>query len=93
MLFYWLFYVLDNKVQNLYNSILHKEIAELNNFFNIVILYDYLQLDKDKDKHLLIGFDIKLNLIEILYNVLDDKKIRVFHAMKCTEKYLKLVNR
>jgi len=44
-------------------------------------------------KHLLIGFDIKLNLIEILYNVLDDEKIRVFHAMKCTEKYLKLVNR
>ena len=55
-------------------------------------IYDDM-LDKDKDKHLLIGFDIKLNLLEILYNVLDDEKIRVFHAMKCTEKYLKLVNK
>jgi len=55
-------------------------------------IYDDM-LDKDRDKHLLIGFDIKLNLLEILCNVIDDDKIRIFHAMKCTEKYLKLVNR
>jgi len=55
-------------------------------------IYDDM-LDKDNDKHLLIGFDIKLNLLEILYNVIDDEKIRIFHAMKCTEKHRKLVNR
>jgi hypothetical protein len=55
-------------------------------------IYDDM-LDKDKDKHLLIEFDMNLNLLEILYNIIDDEKIRVFHAMKCTEKYLKLVNK
>ena len=55
-------------------------------------VYDDM-LDNDKDKHLLIGFDANLNLLEILYNVLDNERIRVFHAMKCTDKYLKLINR
>ena len=55
-------------------------------------IYDDV-LDEDREKHLLIGFDRSLNLLEILYNVLDNEKIKVFHAMKCTEKYRKLVNR
>jgi adenylate kinase family enzyme len=55
-------------------------------------IYDDM-LDEDREKHLLIGFDMNLNLLEILYNVLNDETIRVFHAMKCTEKYLKLINR
>jgi uncharacterized DUF497 family protein len=55
-------------------------------------IYDDV-LDEDREKHLLIGFDMNLNLLEILYNVIDNEKIRVFHAMKCTEKYLKLIDR
>jgi uncharacterized DUF497 family protein len=55
-------------------------------------IYDDM-LDEDREKHLLIGFDMNLNLLEIVYNVLNDETIRVFHAMKCTEKYLKLINR
>jgi len=48
--------------------------------------------DPDADnKHLLIGFDIKANLIEIFYNVISDGRIRVFHAMKCRQKYIQLL--
>ena len=38
---------------------------------------------KDKDRYLLIGFDRKGNPLEILYNLIDDKTINVFHAMRC----------
>jgi hypothetical protein len=44
------------------------------------------------DKNLLIGFDCNANLIEILYNVIDDDTVRVFHAMKCQDKFLPLLN-
>ena len=40
--------------------------------------------EDDHDKHLLIGFDSNANLLEIMYNVIDDQTVRVFHAMKCT---------
>ena len=38
----------------------------------------------------LIGFDRNANPIEILYNVLDNDTVRIFHAMKCRNafKYL-----
>jgi hypothetical protein len=39
----------------------------------------------DKDKYLLIGFDRKGNPLEILYNIIDDDNINVFHAMPCRE--------
>ncbi|MDR1388677.1 MAG: hypothetical protein LBJ31_01690 [Treponema sp.] len=44
------------------------------------------------DKNLLIGFDRNANLIEILYNVIDDDTVKVFHAMKCPDKFLALLN-
>ena len=40
--------------------------------------------EDDPGKHLLIGFDSNANLLEIMYNVIDDKNVLVFHAMKCT---------
>jgi len=52
-------------------------------------------IDKDdpdaEDKHLLIGFDCKANLIEVLYNVIADNRIRVFHAMKCRSSFFRLL--
>ena len=52
-------------------------------------------LDEDdpdaEDKHLLIGFDRKANLIEVLYNVIGDGRIRVFHAMKCRSAFIRLL--
>jgi uncharacterized DUF497 family protein len=58
----------------------------------INVIYDDM-LDDDNDKHLLIGFNGNGNLLEILYNVIDDEAIRVFHAMKCTDEFIKLLER
>jgi len=52
-------------------------------------------LDEDdpdaENKHLIIGFDRKANLIEVLYNVIADGRIRVFHAMKCRSAFIRLL--
>ena len=58
----------------------------------INVIYDDI-LDDNKDRHLLIGFDGNGNLLEILYNVIDEDTIRVFHAMKCTDEFIKLLDR
>ena len=58
----------------------------------INVIYDDI-LDDHKDRHLLIGFDGNGNLLEILYHVIDDTTIRVFHAMKCTNEFIRLLNR
>jgi uncharacterized DUF497 family protein len=50
------------------------------------------EVDPDaEDKHLLIGFDRKANLIEVLYNVIADDRIRVFHAMRCRSEFIRLL--
>jgi hypothetical protein len=41
----------------------------------------------EEDKNLLIGLDRNGNPLEIIYNVLDDDVINVFHAMKCRKAY------
>ena len=60
------------------------------------VLYDeqFCEGDKDSDigsKHLLIGFDRNANHLEILYNVIDENTLRVFHAMKCRNILLPLI--
>ena len=47
---------------------------------------------QDKDKFLLIGFDRKGNPLEVLYNIIDDKTINVFHAMKCRNIFIHLLH-
>jgi hypothetical protein len=47
--------------------------------------------DGATDKHLLIGFDCNANLIEILYNELDEDTVRVFHVMSCRNAFIKLI--
>ncbi|MDR2732804.1 MAG: hypothetical protein LBB36_06255 [Fibromonadaceae bacterium] len=54
------------------------------------IEYDAV-LEEYADKHLLVGFDKNANLIEILYNVIDDDTILVFHAMKCRPAFIALL--
>ena len=60
------------------------------------VLYDE-QLDESDggeeigSKHLLIGFDRNANHLEILYNVIDMDTLRVFHAMKCRNIFLSLI--
>jgi hypothetical protein len=42
-------------------------------------------------RYLLIGFDRNANLLEVLYNVIDENTLKVFHAMKCSNTYLPLI--
>ena len=58
------------------------------------VKYDGFVDDNDpnaENKHLLIGFDRKANLIEVFYNVIADGRIRIFHAMKCRPMYIRLL--
>jgi len=55
-------------------------------------IYDEIQ-DSGDDKHLLLGFDRSMNLLEIAYNVIDERTFKVFHAMKCRNLYLELLRR
>jgi hypothetical protein len=45
--------------------------------------YDAVFEEGDPAKNLLIGFDSNANPLEILYNVIDEHTVQVFHAMKC----------
>ena len=53
-------------------------------------VFDYCM---EEDKNLLIGLARNGILIEIMYNVLSDNIINVFHAMKCRKSYLVLLRR
>ena len=55
-------------------------------------VYDDIQ-DEGDDKHLLIGFDRSLNMVEIAYNIIDEQTYKVFHAMKCQNKHLALLKK
>ena len=55
------------------------------------VIYDDIW-DDAADKHLLLGFDDSGRLLEIMYNVIDEQSINVFHAMKCRSIYYHLLN-
>ena len=66
-------------------------ISETNIRHAIVnVLYDDVW-DEADDKHLLLGFDNNGNLLEIMYNVIDEQTVNVFHAMKCRSIYYPLL--
>ena len=44
-----------------------------------------------RNKYLLIGFDRKGSLLEIMYNIRTDGSYNVFHAMKCRKEFYYLV--
>jgi hypothetical protein len=50
-----------------------------------------VQFEDYENKFLLIGFDKNNNLIELMYNIIDENAINVFHAMKCRKEYIKLL--
>jgi len=54
------------------------------------MLYDGL-LEGEDNKYLRIGFDGNGNLLEILYNIIDDRTVNVFHADKCRTGYISLI--
>jgi propanediol dehydratase small subunit len=52
-------------------------------------VYNEIMAD-DAGKHLLLGFDTHANLLEIIYNKIDEQTINIFHAMKCRKAYYSL---
>ena len=51
----------------------------------------YIGLYGDRENvYLLLGFDIKTNPIEILYNEVGENIVNVFHAMPCQSRFLRL---
>jgi hypothetical protein len=53
--------------------------------------YDAVFEEGDSAKNLLIGFDCNANPLEILYNVIDENTVQVFHAMKCRAALISLL--
>ena len=47
--------------------------------------------EDDDSKVLLLGFDHSGNLLEIVYHILDEQRMMVFHAMKCRRSLLDLL--
>ncbi|GHV85881.1 hypothetical protein AGMMS50230_14890 [Spirochaetia bacterium] len=64
--------------------------ADIRNAF-INALYDDV-LDGANDKHLLLGCDCNGNILEILYNIIDEYSINVFHAMSCRSIFFHLLD-
>ena len=50
------------------------------------------QVDDGENKHLLLVFDKSRRLLEILYNVIDEQTVNVFHAMKCRKGWRSLAD-
>ena len=62
------------------------------NIRHAILNWKYDDIFEDElDKHLLIGFDSNANLLEIIYNVIDERNLKVFHAMKCRDAFLPLL--
>ena len=45
-------------------------------------------LQEDPNKALSIGYDSKARLLEVIFHVISDDNIVVFHAMKCRKIYI-----
>ena len=48
------------------------------------------QYGNRENVYLLLGFDMKANPVEILYNLVGDDSVNVFHAMPCQNRFLQL---
>jgi hypothetical protein len=69
----------------------HKiEEADIRHALNTFIYEE--PMENFENKILVIGFDRVGNLLEIAYNVVNDGLIKVFHAMKCRNEYIKLIH-
>jgi len=49
-------------------------------------------IDDADNKYLLLGFNLHGNLIEIMYNRINEDAINVFHAMPCRKAFRALVD-
>ena len=54
-------------------------------------VYDEI-LENEPNKTLAIGFDKKGKLIEIIFSVVSENKIVVFHSMKCRKSFVERID-
>ena len=47
--------------------------------------------EESDNKYLVIGFDRNALPLEVMYNVIDENTINVFHAMRCRKNFLHLI--
>ena len=50
-------------------------------------LADGIIEEGDETKYLAVGFDKTGNLLEVMYNHIDEQTIKVFHAMRCRKHF------
>jgi len=71
-------------------SALKRDISEENIHWVLLNhLADGIIEEDDETKYLVVGFDKTGRLLEIMYNLIDEQKIKVFHAMKCRKQFYK----
>jgi hypothetical protein len=46
-----------------------------------------------ENKFRLLGFNTKGNMIEVLYNLINERKVNVFHAFPCSDAFKKLLSK
>jgi uncharacterized DUF497 family protein len=46
-----------------------------------------VMMESYENKYAVIGFDRTGNLIEVMYNLIDEQSINVFHAMRCRDSF------
>ena len=49
-------------------------------------------IENMENKYIRLGFDRAGNLLEIMYNEIDEHTVNIFHAMKCQSIYYPLLN-
>jgi len=59
--------------------------------FNTARYEGSIDEDESDNKYLIIGFDRNANPVEVMYNVIDENTINVFHAMRCRKNFLHLI--
>jgi hypothetical protein len=63
--------------------------ADIRRAINVYIYED--PLEDYENKYLLLGYDTKGTLLEIMYNIIEGEKMNVFHAMPCRRAFYALV--
>ena len=63
--------------------------ADILRAFETFIYEDPIE-DSD-NKYLLLGFNLNGNLLEVMYNRINEDSINVFHAMPCRPAYRKMI--
>jgi len=50
-------------------------------------------IDGFENKYRLLGFNTKGNMIEVLYNLINDHRVNVFHAFPCSDAFIKSLSK